>query len=299
MQSYSVTSRLLEVAADELARLDALAGIAPAGAALALRIDAISRLGAEPHSEATSGARRSLACAIADTMHAEALAEPLARWLAIVDDEERRARSGAPLTAGRLRALLPAGAEPGGAGLDDALRPGGQPRSVLLRAVAASAALGSGPLADLVPALLLCAAGHSDRIRLLPFAEIDATERAESLAAWADGDEEPFAQLALSDCARAARARRLELSDLLTGLADEDQRLDALGRAAITARRALAELRNAYAITMPALAESLGCSRPAAGDALDRLTELGVAVEITGRGRDRVYCWEAARRLLP
>jgi biotin operon repressor len=40
---------------------------------------------------------------------------------------------------------------------------------------------------------------------------------------------------------------------------------------------------------MPMLSEQLECSRPAAGDALERLVEVGLAVEITGRQRDRVY----------
>lgn len=289
--------RLLEVAADELARLDALAELAPEAAEVALRLDAVARLGSDAHPEATSRARDSLACAAVDPLHAEALDQTLVRWRAVVEDEEHRARSGAPLTAGRVRALLPAGDELRAEALDDALRPGGQPRSVLLRAVAASAALGTGALADLVPALLLCAAGHTDRIRLLPFAELESSARAEALEAWNEGDEDPLIRLALSECARAARARRQELRALLDSLEDENARLDALGRAAITARRALALLRHRFAVTMPSLATALECSRPAAGDALERLAAVGVASEITGRGRDRVYCWEAGRRL--
>ena len=37
------------------------------------------------------------------------------------------------------------------------------------------------------------------------------------------------------------------------------------------------------------VAESLGLSRPAAADALERLCTLGIARELTGRARDRVY----------
>jgi Fic family protein len=44
---------------------------------------------------------------------------------------------------------------------------------------------------------------------------------------------------------------------------------------------------------MPILAEALDLSRPAAAAALDRLVELGVARELTGRARDRVFAWAA------
>ncbi len=45
---------------------------------------------------------------------------------------------------------------------------------------------------------------------------------------------------------------------------------------------------------MPSLAADLALSRPAAADALERLGDAGLAVEITGRRRDRVYAYEAA-----
>jgi ribosomal protein S25 len=53
-------------------------------------------------------------------------------------------------------------------------------------------------------------------------------------------------------------------------------------------------LRESFAITMPTLADRLSVSRPAAADALERLVALGVAAEVTGRRRDRVYAYEAA-----
>lgn len=143
---------------------------------------------------------------------------------------------------------------------------------------------------------MLCAAGHTDRIRLLPFAELDAAAREEALAAWDEGDEAPFAQLALAECARAARATRQWVVAALAGIPAEDAKLDTLGRAAITARRALAALRQSVGATVPSLATALACSRPAAGDALDRLVELQLAHEITGRGRDRVFVWSAVHR---
>jgi hypothetical protein len=75
---------------------------------------------------------------------------------------------------------------------------------------------------------------------------------------------------------------------------EEYARLDALGRAAITARRVLQRLRDQLAVSVPALAEALGASRPAASDALDRLVGMEIAVEVTGRARDRVFALRSA-----
>lgn len=247
-----------------------------------------------------------LVAAGVDPLHAATLAPTLEAWARVVDDEVRRVRSGSPLTASRftsyiesqrenqrhdagkrldrpLRALRDPGA------LEAALRSSGEVRSVLLRCVMAAAAVGEGPLAELVPALVLCATGHLDRPWILPFADVDPATRLEGLVGWADNDPVPLVDSLLSACSTSARARRLALRRLLQSAASEEEALSTLGRAAITARRALAELRASLAITMPGLAERLQCSRPAAGDALERLSELGVAREITGRERDRVF----------
>jgi ribosomal protein S25 len=84
------------------------------------------------------------------------------------------------------------------------------------------------------------------------------------------------------------------VEQLRSGAPEIDARLDALGRAAITARATVEVLRESFAITMPTLADRLEVSRPAAADALERLVALGVASEVTGRRRDRVYAYEAA-----
>jgi biotin operon repressor len=175
------------------------------------------------------------------------------------------------------------------AALEEVLRPGGQPRPVLMRAVAASVACGEGVLAELVPALLLCSTGVTDQLRILPFAGADAALRAEALTTWHSGDEERFTALVLGECAEGARERRMAIRRAVTAMRDDESHLAPLGRAAITARRALGVLRERLATSMPVLSEQLECSRPAAGDALERLVEVGLAVEITGRQRDRVY----------
>lgn len=233
-----------------------------------------------------------LVAAGVDAIHVAGCAPHLLRLQALVDVEERRAMSGAPLTVARVLAH-----EEWGAGatqlhltsLEEALRPGGQPRPVLMRAVAASAACGQGVLAELIPALLLCSTGLTNQLRLLPFAGADPGLRAQALIAWQGGDEEEFGALLLDECAQGARDRRMAMRRALVALRDDADKLAPLGRGGITARRALAVLRDDLATSMPRLSDLLGCSRPAAGDALERLVEVGLAVEITGRQRDRVY----------
>lgn len=277
--------RLLEEAADEVARLDQLCQLAPGAIARAARATVIATLEGSPEAPAA------LVSAAVDPTHRAALSPDLARCADDVDAEERRVRGGTPLTAARLAAL---GAINDVAALDAAVRSGSEVRAVLARAVQAAAAVGSGALADLAPALLLCAAGQLDRVWFLPFAALDGAARSEALGDWSAGDESPFLQLALSGCAAAARARRMRVKRALEAMAHEADRLAPLGRAAITARRALDLLRSDLAITTPGLADRLECSRPAAGAALDRLVELQLALEITGRSRDRVFVHAAA-----
>ncbi|MBX3173990.1 MAG: hypothetical protein KF709_06225 [Gemmatimonadaceae bacterium] len=206
----------------------------------------------------------------------------------MVEQADRLLRTGLPLTVARLQPLLPE-LDLGTTALEAVLNPGGQPRSVLLRALDAARTLGSLPLADLVPTLVLGAAGLMHRVHILPFAEVDPDAFAESRALSSDDDHASLARLLLAAAAESARARRVALKAGLRDAADDASRLAPLGRAAITARRALGRLRLDLAATMPRLSEALDCSRPAAADALERLVEVGLATEITGRGRDRVY----------
>jgi len=284
----STSARLLEQAADELARLDAVASIAPRAFAVLFRLDAL-----DARTEATKSAVSSLVAASVEPLHEAALGAPARAHRDFVAEEERRVRGGAALAAARFINAGFAVADP--AALDAALRPGGQPRPVLLRAIAAAAELTSTASApSAVAALLLCGAGVTDELRLLPFAELGHDAQTEALDAWRAGDPGPWTSAALAEAARAARERRQSLTDALSAFPEDDARLDALGRAAITARRALAVLRAECAITTPTLAARLDSSRPAAGDALERLVESGLATEITGRARDRVFALTAA-----
>lgn len=327
------TLRLLENAAEELARLDELCAIAPSSFSRALRTDLTARLAdsirrvdtqATPPSADSLGsaaaiaagasvgvgpssasaeitARSALIAAGVDAVHVAACPPPLLQLREIVTFEERRARSGAPLAIPRLlehEAALGVVHTRDTEALGEALRPGGQPRPALLRAIAASVACGEGPMAQLVPALLLCSAGLTDQLRLLPFDGVEREARTTAIQAWRAGEPDPLVAFLLDECARAARQRRLAIRRELKDNDADETALAPLGRAAISARRALAVLRESLATSVPQLSPQLGCSRPAAGDALERLVEVGLAVEITGRQRDRVFACARAIAVL-
>jgi len=284
--------RLLEESADELGRLDSLVAVCPPAVPLLRQAWTVARL-ADPAAQATRVACSALVASSVEMLHAAALDASLAQWQDRLDDGERHARSGVALRAPSGIALPRDAQEM----LTDALRPGGQPRSVLLRAVCVAGVLeaqvSARSEAALLSALLLTSAGMTDRVRLLPFVE-RADDGGAALDAWRSGEHQPFTQLALRALAANARRLRLQLRLLLDARPAEDEHLASIGRAAVTARRALQVLRDSQATSMPDLARRLDCSRPAAGDALERLVELGLAEEITGRGRDRVYVWAAA-----
>lgn len=302
-----IPERPLEEAADELARLDAACAGAPNGIALALRLAAIARLGdvATPidgPAEGTSGdfleppaALDALAAAAGDPLHDGTLPARHRAWRDLIDTEERRVRGGAPLALARFEPVAPATATyPAKAALEATWRAGDPPRAVLHRALASAAWAPDDAVGEASAALLLCAGGRTDRLRLLPFAAAPRGVRAEAITAWRAGDAGPWTIAALEALARGARTLRRAVHDAGRDLDAEWARLDALGRAASTARQALAHLRGAFVTTMPELAEELAISRPAAADALERLAAAGIVREVTGRARDRVYAWVAA-----
>ncbi len=301
--------RILEDATDELARLDTLCRLAPASVGLVLRLAAkadAASLGfpepsdpAAPHVLEPGMGVRILTAALVDPMAEDRVSAHLIHWAEIIENAERLVRGGAPLTMGRLARLgeelgsthASLSADPSAAALiESALRDAAPRRSALDRAVEIAGLLDDPAVAEVAAALVLCAAGRTDRIRLLPF----ATARAGSSGGDADRARSTWPARALSALTTAARKRRLAVHALLDARADEEARLDRLGRAAINARRALEVLRESLACTMPSLAADLALSRPAAADALERLGDAGLAVEITGRRRDRVYAYEAA-----
>lgn len=288
-------TRLIEEAADELGRLDAISGYAPPAVAQALRLAAIADLGRLASEGDRSVTLLGLAAADGDPLHDADLPAAVLHWRDLIRSEERRVRSGAPLASQRFAIVAPTlSSYTERPRLEAIWREVGTDRPVLMRALDAAAWSPDAALGEAAAALALCAGGRADQVRLLPFSDVPAAERRDAIAAWRDGDAAPWERAGLEAVARRARGVRQHTEAMLRALPAEEDTLETMGRAAITARRALEALRVRFVITMPGLAESLECSRPAAADALDRLVSAGLVREVTGRARDRVYAWGAA-----
>jgi len=261
-----------------------------------MRFAAIARTASElERAEATAQNTGSLAALIAagvDAVHAGALHPALYTARDFIDSEESLVREGKPIAAARLSARRIALWDK--EAVDLAAKAGNSPRPALLRAVAVDAAVVEPAAASAVAALLLCGTGTTERVRLLPFVDVAPGDRAEALEAWADGDHEPWRIAALTELARAARERQRAVAHAFAAIPEGDASLDQIGRGAITARAALALLHVELAASVPSLSARLGLSRPAAGDALERLVELKLATEITRRARDRVFALASA-----
>ncbi|MCC7002188.1 MAG: hypothetical protein IT357_08540 [Gemmatimonadaceae bacterium] len=266
---------VLEAAADELGRLDTVVALAPASLALALRSAAVAAL-----SKGTRAECDALVAAESDTLLDRALPQELLGWRDQLDDGERRARSGSAIQ------LDATGASSEFAAL---LQRTPDDRSPLERAIAVAAEAPSDAMGELAAALLLCRDGRMGRVRLLPFAGVDPALRRSAVEAYRAGAPMVWTRLATEALTQRARRLRRAALPLHNQHARDEALLAPLGRAAITARRAASLLLADLAGTMPWVAESLGLSRPAAADALERLCTLGIARELTGRARDRVY----------
>lgn len=299
------TAKLLEDAADELGRLDATCSLAPGAVAIAFTLVSSAGLVQTKRSNLSA-----LLAAEADSLHDALLAPDLLAWRALLGAEEKRVRGGARLSLARFGPVTPeftvssevlgeptetlsATSDPQGR-LEAIWREPSSSRSVIERAIESAAWSPNPAVAEASAALLLCAGGRTARVRILPFVAVPAAERDVAIQRYRSGETAPWTELSLGALAARARAARLSALTVIDASESEEARLRPLGRAAITARAALALLRQRLATTIPALAEDLGSSRPAANDALERLVTLGLAREVTGRARDRVFAYDVA-----
>ncbi len=97
----------------------------------------------------------------------------------------------------------------------------------------------------------------------------------------------------------AVGRQTIETTLSLRRLFEEDQEHVArLGRAAGSALRVYDLLRRFVVISIPHAAEALGLTWPTVNSAIERLESLGIAREVTGRARDRLYTYEAQLEIL-
>jgi len=91
----------------------------------------------------------------------------------------------------------------------------------------------------------------------------------------------------------------VETTTELKALFDTDRaRVETLGRAADSALRVYDLLKHSVVMSIPRGADTLGLTWPTVNAALDRLATLGIAREVTGRARDRLYVYQRQLELL-
>jgi len=106
-----------------------------------------------------------------------------------------------------------------------------------------------------------------------------------------DGDWETWIDFFLEGVDRTA-AGAVKTAQKLVQIFEEDTRLVRnLGRVAPTAMKVFHGLRSRPVLTLKEAARITGLSFPASAKGMDRLVRLGIAQEITGRKRDRVFAY--------
>jgi hypothetical protein len=150
----------------------------------------------------------------------------------------------------------------------------------------------STKLAALAVSLVLCVGGATtDAWLTLPLFDDESLSDGPG-----EGDTgwDEWLGTAFGSLAREARSAQRGVS-LARDLADSDivRVSEALGRAAYSALEVLALLRAELVITVPDAARALELTPPTAGAAVARLSELGIAHEVTGRARSRAFVYGA------
>jgi Fic family protein len=155
---------------------------------------------------------------------------------------------------------------------------------------------GNGRLGRLLIALLLHEGGALDepllylslylkRHRSIYYERLDRVR--------SDGDWEGWVDFFLEGVEETAQGA-LDTAQRLVALFQEDmQRTQTAGRAAASAIRLLAALRDRPVSSIGRLAEYSGMTFPTVSKAMGHLVELGIAREWTGKRRNRVFVYEA------
>jgi len=106
------------------------------------------------------------------------------------------------------------------------------------------------------------------------------------------GDWERWLDFFLEGVAHTAGSAVETAHRLLALFRKDAERVQALGRGAANTRRIFSTLRDRPVATVTDLAERTGVSFPTAAKAVESLIALGIAREVTGRRRDRVFAYD-------
>ncbi len=294
-----VSLRALENATLAIGRLDALGRSAEPGVqdVLALRCSLVAA-GVPP----TQRREGIIAILRADGEGGSA-AERLA---AICAEGATRSRAGVAPTARWVRAALGEGDDDTVPDLDARLRAMRPPHPAhpsypgVLTALIASHAVGAAAADRADPAASAEPAG-AGAVALAPVAlsalvlhhagSLGGTWCALPVSAFQTSPASDLVGLAES-LATAAREAALALAAGTAAMQEHDDRVRAAyGRAAHGALAVLHAFRRWTVLEIPATARRLRCTRPTVAAAIERLEALGLVTELTGRGRDRVWCY--------
>jgi Fic family protein len=109
----------------------------------------------------------------------------------------------------------------------------------------------------------------------------------------ATGDWESWVDFFLEGVHQTADGAVRTAKQLVTQFEADTKRVELAGRGASNALRILGALRQRPVQTLKGLCESQGMTFPTAGKAMDVLVAAGIARELTGRRRNRVYVYDA------
>jgi Fic family protein len=112
------------------------------------------------------------------------------------------------------------------------------------------------------------------------------------------GDWEGWLRFYVTGVEAVARQSARTALDLFALFDEDRKRVQSLGRAAGTALLVYDLLRDRVIVSIPHASRELGITWPTAKSALQRLESLGIAREISGRRRDRVYAYRKQLEIL-
>jgi Fic family protein len=184
-----------------------------------------------------------------------------------------------------------------------------EPTPILVKAALAHAQFetihpfldGNGRLGRLLITLLLVSEGVLSRpllylsLYLKRHRDVyyDRLQRVRSDGAW-----EEWLTFFLDGVTEVARSTTETTMQLVALIEADRQRIHTVGRGAATAARAHEALIAGVVSRPVEVAARFGISEPAVYQAFSRLEELGIAREITGRRRGRIYAYDAYLALL-
>ena len=160
---------------------------------------------------------------------------------------------------------------------------------------------GNGRTGRLLITFILC---HEGVLREpLLYLSLYFKERREEYYALLDGvrengDWEAWVRFFLDGVKHTADAAVSTARRLVALFNDDQRRIQEIGRAAGSALRVHQVLKERPITSIPQVCDRTGLSFPAASSAMDRLSGLGLAREITGRSRNRLYVYDSYLAIL-